>query len=271
MAQYNTGTVNVTNGSATVTGNSTLWLSEIQAGHGFTILNSGVTYTVASVQSNTSLTLSAPYSGTTNTFLTYTIFRDFTFPDNIPEIKKGDIETAAILTRGLRTIQDALVNLANGTYEHGNVFPNIDINGGSIDGTSIGSASPNLGNFTSLSTTSLSTTGNTTFGAGTTITINGVGRTTWPEAGGTASALADVLANGAVDLNHGITVKDVTATNEIDSDNFPLVNINDIGLEPNQVPLNQHLGSMAYQSSSNVAITGGTISGVTFNLDLGEL
>lgn len=205
MAQYNTGTVNVTNGSATVTGNSTLWLSEIQAGHGFTILNSGVTYTVASVQSNTSLTLSAPYAGTTNTFLTYTIFRDFTFPDNIPEIKKGDIETAAILTRGLRTIQDALVNLANGTYEHGNVFPNIDINGGAIDGTPIGSTSRSTGKFTTVEATDSISIG--AVGELKEIILNGAGISTFPTPGsGTVGTLDQVLANGSTALGKTITI-----------------------------------------------------------------
>lgn len=41
------------------------------------------------------------------------------------------------------------------------------------------------------------------------------------------------------------------------------VQIEDIGSAPNQVPLNQYLGDMAYQDKSGVIIFGGTITGIT--------
>jgi len=41
------------------------------------------------------------------------------------------------------------------------------------------------------------------------------------------------------------------------------VQYSDIGTDPNQVPLNQYLGSMAYQDLDAVSITGGSIDGVT--------
>ena len=37
----------------------------------------------------------------------------------------------------------------------------------------------------------------------------------------------------------------------------------DIGTDPNQIPLNQFLGTMAYQDSIAVAVTGGTLTNVT--------
>lgn len=41
------------------------------------------------------------------------------------------------------------------------------------------------------------------------------------------------------------------------------VDITDIGSAPNQVPLNQYLGDMAYQDKSGVVILGGQITGIT--------
>jgi hypothetical protein len=113
MSQYKTGTVSVTNGSATVTGTDTSWSGNVSAGDAFTIVGSGVTYTVASVSSNTSLTLSAPYAGSTASGQSYAITRDFT-ADGIVEMSQGDIETATIFTRAVRKIQDLFTSLKTG-------------------------------------------------------------------------------------------------------------------------------------------------------------
>ena len=80
----------------------------------------------------------------------------------------------------------------------------VDINGGTIDGTTIGATTPSTGDFTTL-------TENTT----------------------------------------------------------PVVIQTDIGTDPNQVPLNQYLGSMAYQDLDAVSITGGTVvvDGLTVDTD----
>lgn len=105
MAQYRAGKASVTNGSATVSGSGTFWLANISQGDAFTVAGSNVIYDVASVQSDTQLTLSTPYSGTSVTDATYAITRDFTSPDNFPELVSGDIETPTILTRAIRKIQ----------------------------------------------------------------------------------------------------------------------------------------------------------------------
>jgi len=63
-----TGTLTVTNSSATVTGSGTLFVSELTFGDIITL--SGVAYTVQSVASNTSLTLTANFAGTTSSSLT---------------------------------------------------------------------------------------------------------------------------------------------------------------------------------------------------------
>ena len=63
-----TGTLTATNGSATITGSGTLFVSELTFGDIITL--SGVAYTVQSVASNTSLTLTANFAGTTSSSLT---------------------------------------------------------------------------------------------------------------------------------------------------------------------------------------------------------
>jgi hypothetical protein len=62
-------------------------------------------YDVASVDSDTQITLSAPYAGTTASGAVYAIGTGFTVPDSFPEMSQGDIETATIFTRAMRGIQ----------------------------------------------------------------------------------------------------------------------------------------------------------------------
>ena len=120
MSQYKTGTATVTNGSPTVTGTNTLWLANVTAGDSFTVAGDGVMYDVASVDSDTQITLSVAYAGATASGVVYTIARDFTSPDNFPELTTGDIETPTIITRAFRKIQSRFTGIAiNTTAEIG--------------------------------------------------------------------------------------------------------------------------------------------------------
>ncbi len=76
--QYRTGNVSVVNGSPTVTGDTSAWLANVSAGDLFKIVGTGAVYQVASVESNTSLTLTSPFAGSTAGGLLYVIVRDFT-------------------------------------------------------------------------------------------------------------------------------------------------------------------------------------------------
>lgn len=69
---YTTGTVAVTNGSATVTGTGTAWASRARPGMLLRGPN-GVSMTIASVASDTSLTLTANYTGTTTSGAAYSL------------------------------------------------------------------------------------------------------------------------------------------------------------------------------------------------------
>lgn len=79
---YTTGTVTLTNGSATVTGSSTVF-TESMIGRGFktTDGSDGYTYKVAGYASGTSITLEEPYIGLSNSGITYKIGETFLFPE----------------------------------------------------------------------------------------------------------------------------------------------------------------------------------------------
>ena len=120
MSQYKTGVANVTNGSATVTGSGTLWSANVSAADSFTIAGDGVMYDVASVDSDTQVTLSVAYAGVTAAGAVYAIGTSFTVPDSFPEMSQGDIETATIFTRAMRGIQSRFTGIAiNTTAEIG--------------------------------------------------------------------------------------------------------------------------------------------------------
>jgi len=115
MSQYSTGTASVTNGSATVTGSGTLWLANVSAGDSFTVAGDGVMYDVASVDSDTQVTLSVAYAGVTASGAVYAIGTGFTVPDSFPEMSQGDIETATIFTRAMRKIQGRFTGIESNT------------------------------------------------------------------------------------------------------------------------------------------------------------
>tara|TARA_R110002110_G_scaffold115958_12_gene287259 strand:+ start:243 stop:4517 length:4275 start_codon:yes stop_codon:yes gene_type:complete len=72
-ATYNTGTVDVTEGDATVVGTGTAFTSEVSAGDRFQRDGDLVTYTVDSVTDDTHLELTEEYAGVTGTGLDYAI------------------------------------------------------------------------------------------------------------------------------------------------------------------------------------------------------
>ena len=126
MSQYSTGTASVTNGSATVTGSGTLWSANVSAADSFTVAGDGVMYDVASVDSDTQVTLSVAYAGSTASGVVYTIARDFTSPDGFPELTTGDIETPTIITRALRKIQGKISSiLAGGSNANFTAMPQV--------------------------------------------------------------------------------------------------------------------------------------------------
>lgn len=72
MAWYRTGTVSLTNGSATVTGSGTAFVANASIGEGF-LGPDGRTYEIMDIPSNTSLTISPVYMGSTASGQAYAI------------------------------------------------------------------------------------------------------------------------------------------------------------------------------------------------------
>jgi hypothetical protein len=73
MAWYNAGTLTATNNSATITGAGTLFLANVSVGDGVTIAGSTTIHEVTNVASNTQLSISPVYTGTTGSSKTYSI------------------------------------------------------------------------------------------------------------------------------------------------------------------------------------------------------
>ena len=103
MAQYRTGTVATTAASAVVTGTSTLWNNNVTAGDLFSVSGSGVYHEIASVDSQTQITLVVAYPATSSG-QDYVIVSDFTPNRGYPRLNQGDLRSAEILTRAIDMI-----------------------------------------------------------------------------------------------------------------------------------------------------------------------
>ncbi len=125
MSQYRQGTVDVTNGSTTVTGNDTRFLINVDVGNGFIVDGHPVVYTVAAVNSDTEVVLETQYQGVTEAEAIYAIHTGFTSIFNLPEISQGDIETGVLLTRLARKVEQALNSTIDASALAGaGIFPN---------------------------------------------------------------------------------------------------------------------------------------------------
>ena len=73
MSWYSAGTVTATNGSATVTGEGTLFLGNVRVGDGIAVTGSTSLHEVTGVSSDTQLTIAPVYPGTTGGSKTYRV------------------------------------------------------------------------------------------------------------------------------------------------------------------------------------------------------
>jgi hypothetical protein len=86
IASYTTGTVSVTNGSATITGTDTVW-TEAMEGRKFKLTSSAEVYDVLTYTSPTELILSQAVTADTDSELSYTIYQDeLSLPSGCGEI-----------------------------------------------------------------------------------------------------------------------------------------------------------------------------------------
>jgi hypothetical protein len=114
MSQYKVGTCNVTNNDATVTGNLTEWSTNVSAGDKFLVIGTNVSYTVASVTSDTELELSTVYGGSSDTSASYTITSSFTPNYNLITAQKGDLGIATFFSDNFSQIDALLLQPAAG-------------------------------------------------------------------------------------------------------------------------------------------------------------
>lgn len=115
MAQYSAGTVAVTQNNAVVTGTGTSWLSSISVGDDLIIVGDNVSYSIASIDSDTQVTLNSNYAGSTGIGLIYRIHKDYTAFSSIPYPEPNDIETHIIFKEAMKVIDESLV-IDGGTF-----------------------------------------------------------------------------------------------------------------------------------------------------------
>lgn len=111
MAQYRTGTASTVNGSPTVTGVGTSWLSEVSPNDFFIISGNAaaqdkVSYVVAGIISDTEIQLSVPYAGSPYTDQSYVIHRDFT-SSGLPLMQDGELETVYLFNKVAEAVTDS--------------------------------------------------------------------------------------------------------------------------------------------------------------------
>ncbi|EAU43555.1 hypothetical protein [Salipiger bermudensis] len=110
MAWYSAGTVSVTNGSATVTGSGTAWVANAQASEGIW-LPDGQLYEIVSINSDTSLTISPNYLGTTQSGQVYRI---------VP-VKGYPLVAAQQMASLISTVQSYVDGALSGRFGNGTV------------------------------------------------------------------------------------------------------------------------------------------------------
>ena len=114
MAQIKTGTVQVQNGSAVVTGVAVTGWDDILPGAIFAVVGLDQTYQVNTVDYASvppTLMLATPYAGATNVSpegVAYCITNDFTPNFKIPLLARGDLETASIFSRAMQKLDAAI-------------------------------------------------------------------------------------------------------------------------------------------------------------------
>lgn len=104
MSQYTEGVCSVELGSQLVTGVGTKWLNIVKPGDMFVVTDNSYIYEVSYIASDTQLYLSTAYQQLSNTSATYALIRDFTPYRKYPELKIGDREPSAIISKAFEMI-----------------------------------------------------------------------------------------------------------------------------------------------------------------------
>ena len=213
MAWYKTGTVSVTNNSATVTGSGTNFVSGAQVGFGFQGPN-GLVYEITAINSSTSLTITPVYGGSTASGQAYAIvptqgltaalasdvtdlITDYqTVADNAGAGKFGDGSAAS---PGIRFVNDQDTGFFKDTANEiavsvgGTKVGEFTSTG--IDGTVIGGTTP-----AAITATTFTSTGIDDNAASTALTIDSSGATLLGTTSAGSAGAGDLVVNGGVYL-----------------------------------------------------------------------
>jgi len=241
-----TGTLNATTLDLT-----NLEVTNVKAKDGtaaLTIADSTGKVTVSSELAVDNLNLSGNAITSTNSNGNIDLTPDGTGEVNITkvDIDAGAIDGTAIGANSASTgsftnlTANSTINFTGATVTNGGTVTTVDINGGTIDGTTIGVTTPSTGAFTTLSAT-----GNVTLGDATSDTITANGRFN-----------TDLVpsTDNARDLGtSALQFKDVYGVQFLENGSN-IVSQVDIGTAPNEVPLNQYLGTMSFQDATAIAV-----------------
>jgi hypothetical protein len=127
--QYNIGTISTLSGSSIVSGYDTKWLANINNDYILIINNEDVHYEINNVISDTLLQISEPYVGTDQTFVSYTIVKDYTVNFGWPTISRGAADWPTIVSEAFQRIDRDLHNMPQGkSVKYIKFQPSVGIN-----------------------------------------------------------------------------------------------------------------------------------------------
>ena len=265
---YRTGTISVTNGSATVTGSGTSWILNAQVGEAL-YAPDGRLYEITNIASNTSMTITPNYLGSTVSGQGYTIVPSQSYIRDLAA-------QAADLVNNYSTIANTI---GVGKFPDGTIS---DLGFKFADDLDTGFFRSGTNEVTfvagGVAQFKYNTTGLVFVGATAldlqTLKLNGTTVTSTAAElnlldGATVTTAEINLLDGVTATTAELNILDgVTATaseiNKLDGASN-LVEQTDIGTAPNEIPLNQYLGNLAYQNAESIAgnvVVGGDLTAV---------
>jgi hypothetical protein len=255
MAWFKTGTISVTNGSPTVTGSGTTWIANAQVGEAL-YAPDGRLYEITNIASDTAFTIAPAYLGSTQSGQTYVIVPSQSYIRDLAA-------QAADLVNNYSTIANTIGQgkFPDGTLAAPSFRFSDDLDTGFYrSGTNeVTFVAGGVAQF-KYSTSGLSFVGATALDLQT-LKLNGTTVTSTAAElnildGATVTTAELNVLDGITATTAELNILDgVTATaseiNKLDGASN-LVEQTDIGTAPNEIPLNQYLGNLAFQNSNGV-------------------